>query len=263
MAKFFPGLSLKLRQAGIETTPELFVKKAIFAAFYMTTFIILFVGVILLKLKLLVHLLIILTPVVFLAMFFYFMKMSEASIARREKEIDREIVFAGRFLVIELESGVPLYNALNNVAKSYKIIGKAFQDITENIDLGSTTEEAIEDAINLTPSQDFRKILWQILNSLKTGSEVSASLNAVVDQITREQIIKMKEYGRKLNPIAMFYMMIAVILPSLGITMLIILTSFLAFELNLAILLFIAFFLAALQGLFIALIRSARPAVEL
>jgi flagellar protein FlaJ len=76
-------------------------------------------------------------------------------------------------------------------------------------------------------------------------------------------MIEIKEYGRKLNPLAMFYMIIAVILPSIGITMLIVLSTFIDLALDLTILLTIAFFLSIMQVMFLAMIKSSRPAVEL
>lgn len=243
--------------------PEEFVRKTAFASFYLTTLVVVFLGAIFLKLNVLLRMLYFIFPIIFVVIFFYFMQLPAYKIRLKEKDIEREIVYACRFLMIELDSGVPLYNAMTNVTKSYKTIGKAFRDIIEDIDLGSTIESAIENAITLTSSQDFRKVLWQVLNSLKTGAEVSLSLNAVVEQITREQIIKVSEYGRKLNPIAMFYMMIAVILPSLGITMIIVLSSFLAFELSLFTLLLIAAALGFIQFMFIAMIRTSRPAVDM
>lgn len=244
-------------------TPEQFVKKAAFTAFYLTTFVVFMLGALFLRMNILLRLLYFIFPVLFIALFLYFLKLPEVKIRQKEKEIEKEIVFAGRFLVIELESGVPLYNSLVNVSKSYKTIGKSIREIIENIDLGATIEESIEEAIEMTPSEDFRKLLWQIMNSLKTGADVSKSLNAVVEQITREQIIAVKEYGRKLNPLAMFYMMIAVIVPSLGVAMLIVLSSFLAFEFGILALLVIAGFLAFVQFMFIALIRGSRPSVEI
>ncbi len=244
-------------------TPVEFVRRAAFTSFYMTTMIIFLLGALFMKLDILLRVLYFVFPLLFVGMFFYFMKLPEAKIIRREKDIDKEIVFAGRFLVVELESGVPLYNALVNVSKSYPTIGKAINEIIEDVDLGATIEEAIEEAIELTPSQDFRKLLWQIMNSLKTGADVSSSLGAVVDQITREQIIAVKEYGRKLNPLAMFYMMIAVIVPSLGVTMLIVLSSFLSFEMGLSSLMVLVLAIALIQFMFIAIIRSSRPSVEI
>ena len=263
IAKSFPTLGLKLKQAGMKETPVGFVKKAAFASFYLTTFVVFVLGAIFMKLNILLRLLYFVFPIVFVVLFFYFMNLPEAKIHQKEREIDKELVFAGRFLVIELESGVPLYNALVNVSKSYKEIGRAFAEIIEDVDLGATMEEAIEEEIKLTPSRNFRKLLWQVMNSLKTGADVTSSLNAVVEQITREQIIAVKEYGRKLNPLAMFYMMIAVIVPSLGVTMLIVLSSFLSYQLSLSFLLIIAFFVAFIQFMFVALVRSSRPSVEI
>ena len=244
-------------------TPVHFVRKAAFAAFYITTFVVFTLGALFLKLNILLRALYFVFPVLFIMLFFYFMKLPEVKIHQKEKDIDKELVFAGRFMVIELESGVPLYNALLNVSRSYKTLGKAIKEIIENIDLGATMEEAIEEAIELTPSKNFRKMLWQIMNSLKTGADVTSSLNAVVEQITREQIIEVKEYGRKLNPLAMFYMMIAVIVPSLGVAMLIVLSSFLAFELSLTFLLIIALFVAFIQFMFLSVVKSSRPSVDI
>jgi len=263
IAKSFPTLGLKLKQAGMKETPVGFVKKAAFASFYLTTFVVFVLGAIFMKLNILLRLLYFVFPIVFVVLFFYFMNLPEAKIHQKEREIDKELVFAGRFLVIELESGVPLYNSLINVSKSYRTIGKAIKEIIENVDLGATMEESIEEAIELTPSENFRKLLWQIMNSLKTGADVSASLNAVVEQVTREQIIAVKEYGRKLNPLAMFYMMIAVIVPSLGVAMLIVLSSFLAFELGISTLLILALFIGFVQLMFITIIRSSRPSVDI
>ena len=42
IAKSFPTLTLKLRQAGMKETPEEFVKKTFFTSFYMTTGLIVF-----------------------------------------------------------------------------------------------------------------------------------------------------------------------------------------------------------------------------
>jgi len=263
IAKSFPALSLKLKQAGMNPDSEAFVKKTVFAAFYMTTFVVFVLGAIFLRLNVFLRALYFVFPMLFVLMFFYFLKLPEVKIKQKEREIDRELVFAGRFLVIELESGVPLYNALVNVSKSYKTIGKAIKEIVENVDFGATMEEAIDETIELTPSQNFRKLLWQIMNSLRTGSDVTSSLNAVVEQITREQIIAVKNYGRKLNPLAMFYMMIAVIVPSLGVAMIVVLSSFMSFELGLVTLLVIAGFVGFLQFMFIAIIKSSRPSVDI
>ena len=262
IARASPGLKHKLKQAGMPYKPDEFVKRTFLSAFYATTGIVVSVFLILAKFDVLKGILFIFPPIIFLVLFFYLLKLPDVRIGRKEKEISKEIVFAGRHLVIEIESGVPLYNAMINLSKNYEIIGGYFKEITDKVDLGTSMEDALNEAVEFIPSKDFRRILWQIINSLKTGSEISKSLSTVLEQIVREQAIEISQYGRKLNPLAMFYMIIAVILPSLGITVLIILSSFIKFELNLTILIVIAFLLAFVQFMFLAIIKISRPAIE-
>ncbi len=263
IANSIPGLSLKLKQAGMNEKPEEFVRKVFFSAFYMTTGIMLILFTLMLKLNVLKGILLVVFPIIFVLTFLYMLKMPDVIILRKEREINREIVFAGKFLIIEMESGVPLYNAIVNVSKSYDAIGKHFKEIVDRIDVGTPIEEAITETIETTPSHHFRKLLWQILNSLKTGADISKSLSAVVDQIAEEQIIEVREYGRKLNPIAMFYMILAVVMPSIGVIMLIILATFVSFRVDLTLLLIIACLIGFIQFMFYSIIKTQRPAVEL
>ena len=262
IAKTSPMLKLKLKQAGIDDKPEEFIKKTFLSAFYMTTGIVVFLFLILAKLNLVKGFLFLIVPVIFVVLFFYMIRLPDLRITRKEKEIGREMIFVGRFIIIELESGVPLYNAMVNVTRNFTIVGKYFKEITDKIDLGTSMEDALNEAAELIPSDDLRKVLWQIINSMRTGSNVAKSLYSVVDQVTKEQITEVNKYGKKLNPLAMFYMIIAVILPSLGMTMMIILSSFIKFQLSLTILLFIAGLLGFLQFMFISLVKFSRPAIE-
>ncbi len=262
ISKANPGLKLKLKQAGMEDKPEQFIKKTLLSAFYMTTGLVVFLFLVLAKLNVFKGILLFIVPVTFFIMSFYMIKLPDLKISRIEKDISKEIVFAGRFLIIELESGVPLYNAMINVAKNYEVIGKYFKEITDKIDLGTSMEDALNEAVEFIPSNDFRKILWQVINSIRTGSNISKSLYSAIEQITKDQITEVNKYGKKLNPLAMFYMIIAVILPSLGITMLIIFSSFIKFQLSLTVLLVLAGFLGFVQFMFISMVKFSRPAVE-
>lgn len=262
IAKASPGFKIKLKQAGIEYRPEDFIKKTFISAFYMTTGIVVFLFLVLAKLNVLKGILFLLVPLIFIVMFFYMIRIPDMRISKKERDISKEIVFAGRFIIIELESGVPLYNAMFNVSKNYEVVGKYFKEITDKIDLGTSMEDALNEAVEFIPSNEFRKILWQIINSIRTGSNVAKSLYSVMEQITKDQMTEVNKYGKKLNPLAMFYMIVAVILPSLGMTMLIILSSFIQFELSLTILLALAGFLGFVQFMFVSIVKFSRPAIE-
>ncbi|MFH1510930.1 MAG: type II secretion system F family protein [Candidatus Woesearchaeota archaeon] len=243
--------------------PEEFVKQTFLSSFYLTTGIIFIVGSVLAKLDILLGVLFVVFPLIFIGMFFYMLKLPDVKISRKEREIEREILFVTRHLIIELESGVALFDAFLNVSRNYPVMGKYFREITSKVDMGTPLEDALNEAIEFTPSANFRKILWQIINSMKTGAEVTRSLSGVVDQIAREQLIEVQAYSKKLNPLAMFYMILAVIVPTLGTTMMIVFASFLSIELNLAMLMIIVFFIACFQFIFWGIVKASRPSMEL
>ena len=258
MARGIPELKLKLLKARINEEPEHYVQKTFQTAIFLS-FGLLIIAFAFTK-KPAVFLAF---PIIFIFSFSYFLRFVDVKIDKMRRSINQEIIFAGRFLIIELQSGVPIYNAFINLGKNYEVIGPFFNEIVEKINLGTTTEDAINEAITLTPSPELRKLMWQVLNSMRTGADVADSLNAVIDQIVRQQQIAVKEYGRKLNPLAMFYMMMAVIVPSLGTTMMIVLATFIGFNLSLTIFLIIAGMVGFVQFMFFAIIKSARPPMEL
>ena len=183
-------------------------------------------------------------------------------IKKIDKEINKEIIFAGRFLVVELQSGVTLYQGLKNMKKSYPVVGSYLMEIINKVNIGTTMEDAVTEAIEYCPSDALQKILWQISNSIRTGSDVAEPLTTVVETLLKEQQILVNEYGKKLNPLAMFYMLIAIIAPSLGVTMLTIVSIFIGLKLNLVVLLGIAVGIGFVQFMFVTMVNSIRPPVE-
>ena len=45
--------------------------------------------------------------------------------------------------------------------------------------------DALAEASHENPSLQFRKVLWQISNALKVGSDVGEALEAIVEELTR------------------------------------------------------------------------------
>ena len=257
IAKTIPGLKTKLRQAGILQEPEEYIKSI------MGTAILLSVGIFFIFFFFTMSLWAILViPFSIPMLFIYFLKFVDVKIDKVKKRIDEEIIFAGRFLIIGLESGVPIYKIFEDMEKNYEYVGYYFGEILNKVYLGTSMEDAIRDTLNVSPSPNLRRILWQVMNSIKTGTEVGGALNSVIDQIVREQAIAVEEYGKKLSPLAMFYMTISIIVPSLGITMLVILATFIGLKVTMPILLIMAGGIAFVQFMFLSMIRSSRPSIS-
>ena len=193
------------------------------------------------------------------------LKFVDAKIAKRGKDIDKEVLFAGRFLLIKLNSGQPLINALFDASRSFGVANKYFKEIVRDIQLGTPLEIALNNASNYSASKRFRRILFQINNAIKIGIDVSDSLGAILDEIAEEQLIEIKRYGKKLNSLTMFYMLLAIILPSLGMTMAVVIMSMLPNMGSLANAMFWFFgvTIILIQFMFIMMFKNARPNVNI
>ncbi|MBD3313998.1 hypothetical protein GF345_06150 [Candidatus Woesearchaeota archaeon] len=259
----FPAIKRKLEIAHISTKPEEFIKRSAKAALTLSAVLALTAFFMISAFDANILYAILAFPALFLAFFFFMMHTPDVRIRRRQKEIEREVLFAGRYILVKLESGIPFFNALSDAAQAHGVAGKYFQEIVDDINLGTPIEDALENAIENSPSEKFRRILYQITNSLKTGIDVTDTLRGILQQIAEEQVIEIKEYGKKLNSMAMFYMLIGIVVPALGMTMFIIVSSFLSIAISFRYLLFAAFLLAFMQFIFISMFKAIRPTVEI
>jgi len=262
IARKFPNLGLNLEQAQINKKPEDYIKKTLILTGIVTLALLVSLILVLLRTEKSLIILFVIIPLPFI-LFFFFMNTPKVKAKKRVNDINSEVVYAGRYLLVELSAGVPLFNSLVNVSQAYPKIGKHFQDIIKRVEVGKPLDTAINEVIELTPSSNFRKLMWQIMNSLRTGANVSTALESIVEQISREQVIEFKTYEKKLNPLVMFYLMIAIILPSLGITMLSLLSTFLGIQISFGALIGIAIFLGFIQFMFLNMIKSSRPGFAL
>jgi len=176
------------------------------------------------------------------------------------KQIERDLLFAARDMIISLRSGMPLFNALTSISTGYGEASKEFAKIVKRVQLGMPLEDAIDDTVAQTQSPSFRRIMLQASVSIKAGADVVTALQDVIDQVSQERIIELRRYGQKLNALAMFYMLFGVILPSMGIAVVTILTTFISFfTVDITVLEFVLVGILFLQVVFLKLIMSSRP----
>ncbi|MGV8162735.1 MAG: type II secretion system F family protein [Candidatus Nanoarchaeia archaeon] len=204
---------------------------------------------------------------IFLVLFFVFYQFNlaklKSKILKRQKEIDKDVLFAGRYLLVKLNSGQPLINALVDASKSYGIASNYFKDMVREIELGKPIEQALSEAAENSPSDKFRKILFQISNALKIGIDVTEFLEATLNEIADQQLIEINRYGKKLNSITLFYMLFAVVLPSLGLTIFIVVASMSGMNVDLGFFAVLLVFIAILQIMFLVIYKSIRPNINI
>lgn len=181
---------------------------------------------------------------------------------RRTRSIDDQLIPSLRQLLIDLRSGVPLFQGMSSVATGYGEVSSEFRKMVKEMNAGVDQGEVLNEASRRIPSFKFRRVLWQINNALKVGSDVANALDEMITELTRERIDEIRRYGQELNPWVMLYMICAVVIPSLGITMLIVVLSFLNIPVPKTIFPAIWIFLLGFQIFFISFVKSRRPAVE-
>ena len=180
----------------------------------------------------------------------------------KSRNIERNLIPALQDLLVQLNSGVPLFSIMLNIANSdYGYVSTEFRKITNEINSGVPEMIAIEKYAVLNQSSYFKHVLWQISNGMRAGGEMDVVITESIKNLNDEQEIEIQSYGSRLNPLVMFYMIIAVILPSLGITFLIIISSLLGLSglLIKVILIGVSIFIIVMQILFIGLIKTKRP----
>lgn len=260
---YFPDIKKKLSLASLTITPQDFMIRVIKSTFLLSVSLLFLSVLFFLKNSMDMIYIIPLLFVYPVIMFFYFMLYPDVMVLKRQSEIDYEILFAGRHLVIGLKSGMSLFDALVGVSKgNYGQVSKEFARIVESVGLGIPLSQAVREAAHINPSKYFVRLLVQMSNSISSGADVGDSLDAVLDQISKEQIIQLREYGQKLTPIVMFFMVFGIILPSLGVVLSIVLFSVISggkLGITSSILLLVFGFIAVVQFLFLGVIESSRP----
>ena len=183
---------------------------------------------------------------------------------RREKEIDRNLIPALEDILVQLNSGIPLFSILINISSSdYGELSLEFKKVVRRINAGIPQAEVLEYIGEKNSSPFFRRALWQISNGMKAGGDISVIIKDSIHALEEEQLIQIQNYGNKLNPMIMFYMLISVIVPALAITFLTVISSIVNLERSTTSVLFMVLFvfIVLVQVMFLGVIKSIRPSL--
>jgi flagellar protein FlaJ len=266
VASNFPSLKRQITQADLFYTPAGYVKVAMITAFYITAALLLGCGALLYKSDWFFPALLILFPIIYMLSFMYSMYYPQVKASMRAKRMEQELVFAGRHMLIELKSGVPLFDAMLGISRDYGEVSTEFNKVVEKVTLGVSLGVALHEVADNNPSPYFKRMVLQMANSIASGSDVAQALESSLDQISREQIIELKAYGQKLNPIVMFFMIFGIIMPSLGVAFIIILSSFLGgstIQFGSSALFGILLAVGLVQFIFLSMVESSRPKFDI
>jgi len=268
LTKFFPSLSVTLQQAEIDVNAREYLSIAFFALWFWATLmftVMISIGFIVPTLPANFSYILTLVPLVIGGLSFaYVILYPQLLINKKTRNLEKNLGFALRHLLIQVRSGVPLFDGLVSISNGdHGLITEEFKNCVKKISTGMSETLALEEMIFKNPSLQFRRIIWQITNSLRTGADLGNTLDSIVENLSSEQKVAIRKYGSQLNPLSMMYMMTAVIIPSLGITFLILLSSFSGIAVSEILFWIILIALATFQFMFIGIVKNRRPPIEL
>ncbi|HDP73740.1 MAG TPA: hypothetical protein ENN46_02150 [Candidatus Woesearchaeota archaeon] len=254
-------LKRKLELAKLDISPREFKRRTMISAVMSSLALTLFFAFVTRFGLLWVYPLILLAS--FVGMVSFYNRTLDLKIYHLQRELDKEVLFAGRYLLLKINSGIPILQALTDAASDNTVAGDFFKGIVTAINTGTPIEEALEQAREKTPSSKFKKVLYPLIVSLKTGADVTYTLEETLASIRNELALEIKEYGKKLNTIVLLYLVLAIVLPSLGFAISLVFLTFVGIILPTVFIWVVVLLLAVVQYFFISIIKSVRPVINL
>lgn len=139
-------------------------------------------------------------PIVVIAYYLLLPRFTiDVKINKRKKKLEYEAMYFFEVLVLSLESGNNLYNAIevtsNNINSELSI---EFQKMLQDIHYGKSFDEAITDMKERIPSDKINNILLSIRESNMFGNNIVGTLNHQLDYLRESKILETKAYISKI-----------------------------------------------------------------
>ena len=185
-------------------------------------------------------------------------------VSRKQKNIEKNLLPALEDILVQLNSGITLFNIMANISSSdYGVLSDEFKIAVRRINSGEPDSIVLDELGEKNSSLFFRRTLWQMSNGIVAGSDMAVVIKDSIKTLNEEQLIQIQDYGSKLNPLIGMYMLITVIIPTLSVAFLTIISSMVNISKTMTPLLFITLFLFVIlaQIMFLGLIKSKRPSL--
>ncbi len=177
-------------------------------------------------------------------------------------DCDKSLIYALKELLLQNKSGAGLYESLVNLANSnYGELSKEFDIVVREVNTGMPLVKSLEKLAKRTKSDYFKKSCWQLINTVSTGSELNSTLSPIIEELDVFQKSQIENYARELNLWSLVYMMFSVAIPTIGSTMLVVLSVFANFGVTENFFIGFAVLCMVVQVVLIIFVGSRRPNV--
>ncbi len=212
-----PELKRKLKLGDSKYTPFQYVFNTLFmTGFSFVTLLIIFYLIFKSNLKFLVFSLLFLflsIPLIYK----FWLSLIDVEINKLGRELDADLLFVSEFLLVELQSGLPLGNAIEKISKVHRPSGRFFKRVYLDFKTGKDFERTLNEAIEYCPSEKLKNLLKKLKDSLYIGVDIIPILKNFIKYSNEYNLIKIKEFSKSMNPLIMMYLLLGIVFPSLGV----------------------------------------------
>ncbi len=200
----------------------------------------------------------------FFAVFLLYFAFEPVIYARQQAAlIDKDLMYALKDLQLQVGSGLSLFKALVNISNSgYGLVSEEFAAGVKDINAGEAEDRALEKLANRTESELLRRAIWQLITALRSGATLENALQSMIEVLKAQQITQIKTFGNELNLFALIYLLVAIAVPGLGSTVLVVVSSFGGIKVNEAVFLTLLAICFAAQIAIIGYVKNRRPAIH-
>ncbi|MCD6371255.1 MAG: type II secretion system F family protein [Candidatus Aenigmarchaeota archaeon] len=261
------GFKKKLLQADINIDPITYISVSVFSSLFLAFSVFISISAIAFLFKPTVG--IFLSAFLFglligAANFSYSILFPEFLIKMKIRLIEKDLIFALRYMLLRIKSGIPLYDAMVSIAEGgYGEVSREFKKTIKEISSGKEIVKALEDMALRSPSVFFRRTIWQIANNMRAGTDIADILETITSTLSREHAILIRKYGSELNPLLLMYMMFTIVIPSLSVAVIVIMSSLAGMAVPIYVFYIIPIIVFVLQIMFISIMKSRRPMISI
>ncbi len=212
-----PQLKKDIQRSGMVQSPFQYIFQTIYLTGLMSVGMLVFVFVLFAGEPILIFLvlgILVLTPLIY----FFLFSLVKVKVSQLGRDLEGDILFVSEYLLVVLESGVPLSNALEQLSKIKRPGGVFMERVLRDFKLGKDMEQTLDDAIGYCPSDSLRILIKRLKDSLDIGVDLETVLSNFIDEGSEKKLIEIRGYSKKLNPVIMMYMIFGIVIPSLGVT---------------------------------------------
>ncbi|HLE06239.1 MAG TPA: type II secretion system F family protein, partial [Candidatus Nanoarchaeia archaeon] len=121
--------------------------------------------------------------------------------------IDSELFYALNDMLIQLKSKVELYQALVNVVEGdYGYVSDELLDVINDVESGKSMVEALKKLALRTKSDFMKRMAWQLMNSIKSGSDAIRVIDSLIKEIEVYYHSVINKYTKELNVLSLIYL---------------------------------------------------------